>query len=305
MTRPLVSISIPTFNHANVIADAIRSAMSQDYVNLEIMVLDNASEDATEEVVRSVSRDDTRVRYLRNERNLGMIGNFNACISAARGDFIKFLCADDLLEPGCVTAMVEALRCDPGAALVASARLLVDEGLSPLRVSGYSRRAGWVDGAEVMRSCFFRGNLIGEPTAVMFRRGNGLRGFRDDYRQLMDMEMWMHLMRSGGMVYINRPLCRVRQHPLQATKKNLKSGVVLGDKCRLFREYRDLMIGATIAERFTWDLRMASTLHRTSQAGREYRKSDIEEIYFHKIFSWFTAPLARFLWKIFSTKTKN
>lgn len=299
MQRPLVSIGIPTFNHAEVIADALRSAMLQDYENLEIVILDNASVDTTEDVVSAVSQGDARVRYLRNETNLGMAGNFNACIASARGDFIKFLCADDLLEPSCVTEMVNAFEQNPEATLVASARLLVDEELAPLGVSRFSRRARWVDAAAAIRNCFFRGNLIGEPTAVMFRREDALRGFRDDYRQLMDLEMWMYLLQSGGMVYIDHPLCRVRRHPHQATQKHLKSGVVLDNKRRLFREFGDALPEATVAEKFFWDIRMAITLFRTGEAGLGSGQAGIEEIYYRHLFPRVTRPFARLIWSIF------
>ena len=85
---PTVSICIPTYNHANVVGDALRSAMAQTYGSVEILVLDNASTDNTSQVVADVTGGDARVRYVRNEANLGMVGNFSACISAARGKFI-------------------------------------------------------------------------------------------------------------------------------------------------------------------------------------------------------------------------
>jgi len=301
MQRPLVSVVIPTFNHGGVIADALRSAMRQDYENLEIVVLDNASEDDTENVVKAVSQGDNRVRYLRNERNLGMAGNFNACIAFARGDFIKFLCADDLLETTCVTEMVEAFEVNPPAILVSSARLLVDEEFAPLRILRYSRRTSWADSLTAIRRCFFRGNLIGEPTAVMFRRKDALRGFSNEYLQLMDLEMWIYLLKSGGMVYIDRPLCSVRIHPQQATKRHLKSGDVLRDKRRLFQEFQTAFDGATIAERLFWDFRMAITIFRSGEMAKPLmiRKFDgtvqTEAIYFRCLFKWLVLPSVQIL----------
>lgn len=293
---PLVSIAIPSYNHADVVGAALRSALVQTYEKIEILLFDNASTDATQQVIADVAGGDPRVRYVRNEINLGMTGNFNACISCANGDFIKFLCADDLLSPDCVATMVDAFARNPEIALVASARLLVDDAMAPLRTAGFSRHSLRIDGEAAIHDCFFRGNLIGEPTAVMFRRQQALRGFREDYPQLMDLEMWMHLLQSGSMSYIARPLCKIRQHPQQATQQNLKSGIVLDNKRRLFREFRGVVTGATFMNKLRWDIRMAVTLLRTMQAKSGDAKIDVEEVYFRAAFPWFTRPVAQLIW---------
>lgn len=302
MVKPLVSICIPTYNHANIIGDAIFSALSQDYENLEILVQDNASTDVTREIVSNIAKNDARVRYVRNSENLGMVGNFNACLAASRGELIKFLCADDLLVPDCVSKMVDALVRNPATALVASARQIVDNNLRPLRIAGFSRSSLQLNGAAVIRDCFYRGNLIGEPTAVMFRRQQGMRGFCEEYPQLMDLEMWMYLLRSGGMTYIDQPLCKVRLHPQQATQQHLKSGIVLADKRRLFREFHGEISPATIVNKLSWDLRMAITLLRMKDAGATGVPPDIEEIYYRPVFGWLTRPAAWLLWVLAGIK---
>lgn len=298
MAKPLVSICIPTYNHASVIGDALDSAMAQDYVNLEFVVLDNASTDVTRTVVDAIANGDGRVRYVRNNYNLGIVGNFNACIFSARGDFIKFLCADDLLMPDCVVTMVDAFARNPEASLVAGARLLVDGALAPLRTAGFSSRSLRIDGRAAIRDCFFRGNMIGEPTAVMFRRQQALRGFRAEYPQLMDLEMWMHLLQSGGLSYIAQPLCKIRQHSQQATQQNIKSGIVLDNKRRLFREFHGIVTSPTFMDKLLWDIRMAITLLRTMQENPDDVQSDVGEVYFRRMFSWLARPVARLIWAV-------
>lgn len=293
---PLVSVCIPTYNHGEVLGVALRSALLQDYVNIEILVVDNHSSDNTQEVVDKVSAGDPRVRYERHSENIGMAENFSACISTARGDYIKLLCADDFLMPDCVTAMVDILEHQQETVLVASARQLVDEFLAPLRIAGYSRRTFSIDGASAIRECFFHGNLIGEPTAVMFRRQQAMRGFRKDYQQLMDLEMWMYLLRFGSMTYIAKPLCKVRQHPQQATQQHLKSGTVLHDKRQLFREFHGNIAGATMIDKLRWDIRMAVTLLRTARSNPGNAAPYVEEVYFRRLFSWLTQPVAWVIW---------
>src|SRR5688572_10969542 len=139
---PLVSICIPTHDDAPVVADALRSAMRQDYSPLEILVVDNHSSDATWESVQALAANDGRVRTMRNPENVGMARNFNLCIETAAGEYALILCADDALEDGCVELLSGALREHPEAVLAACGRKFTDLDLRPVRVSKpRSRRA--------------------------------------------------------------------------------------------------------------------------------------------------------------------
>src|SRR5712664_4480750 len=123
----MISICIPTYNRAATLAKAIASAQAQTYRDLEIVVVDNHSNDGTEAMVREAASADPRIRFVRHDKNLGMARNFSACIAEARGEHVKFLCDDDLLEPGCVAKLADALS-PPGVALSACARRMVDDG---------------------------------------------------------------------------------------------------------------------------------------------------------------------------------
>src|SRR5437660_10570626 len=83
---PLLTVAIPTFNCAHFLPDAIASIMRQGLDDFEILIVDNASEDNTEEVVRSLQN--SRIRYLRNPSNLGSQENGNRCLANSRGRYI-------------------------------------------------------------------------------------------------------------------------------------------------------------------------------------------------------------------------
>ena len=91
--QPLVSTVIPTYQRANLVARAIRSVLSQTVQDLEVIVVDDASTDDTKAAVAAVG--DTRVRYLRHEKNKGLPASRNTGIQAARGEYIAFLDDDD------------------------------------------------------------------------------------------------------------------------------------------------------------------------------------------------------------------
>src|SRR5688572_5713153 len=94
---PLVSVCIPTYNYAHLIADAIESVLRQTERDLELVVIDDCSTDDTEQVAARYA-DDPRFRFVRNPCNLGLFGNFNRCFELAEGEFVKVLCADDWLH---------------------------------------------------------------------------------------------------------------------------------------------------------------------------------------------------------------
>lgn len=96
MTDLLVSICIPTYNRASFIHKAIDSALSQTYRNIEVIVVDNASTDNTEEIVSVYA--DPRLKYVRNSENLGLFGNFNRCIELYHGDFLHILHSDEYID---------------------------------------------------------------------------------------------------------------------------------------------------------------------------------------------------------------
>lgn len=95
--QPLVSVIIPTYNHGRFIGEAIESVLNQTYPNFEIIIIDNYSEDNTEEVVTSYQ--DDRIKYLKFKNHGIIAASRNHGIKRARGDFIAFLDSDDIWLP--------------------------------------------------------------------------------------------------------------------------------------------------------------------------------------------------------------
>ncbi len=115
---PLASICIPTYNRAVQVEHALTSAMRQDYANLEIIVVDNASTDDTAAVVRRCQQLDNRIAYTANESNIGAVNNFNAAISLASGAYVMWLADDDWIDSHYVSTCMKELLADPSLLLV-------------------------------------------------------------------------------------------------------------------------------------------------------------------------------------------
>lgn len=276
---PRVSICIPAYNHGQYLAEAIASARGQTFEGIEIIVSDNRSTDDSGEVVAQLAARDPRIRYSLVAEHLPMHENFNRCLELARAPYIKYLCADDTLEPHCVARMLQRLQDHPGATLVACARRLFGGSGEAGGVRRYAVADADVDGKEAIRRCYFRGNLIGEPTAVMFRASDARPGFSPRLPQLVDLEMWFRLLEKGRLAFIAESLCAIRLHTLQATRRSIATGRITADKAELYREFgRKPYVRGSLAERLLWDLRMAWSAQRERAAG--YAGPTVEATYF-------------------------
>lgn len=253
-----ISVCIPTYNHAHFLVDAIESARAQTIKDFELVIVDNCSTDNTKEVVSRFMSDDSRIRYICNETNVGPVGNLNRCIMHAQGEYMTILCADDLIAPTFLEKMSAALDENPVVKLVACARKVVNENLKPKFRSAFSVRKEHISGHAAINKCLFNGNLIGEPSAVMFRREDAARGFNMDFSQAVDLEMWFHLLEQGDFVFLPEELCMFRQYDAQGTKTNLKTFKFLVDDELLFQSFiTKPYIDATPFNIFNWKFRMA------------------------------------------------
>jgi glycosyltransferase involved in cell wall biosynthesis len=124
---PLVSIGLPVFNGAQFLGEAIESILSQTYRNIELVISDNASTDATPEICERVASRDRRVRYSRLSENIGGLPNHNRVASLATGKYFMWSSHDDLLMPTYAEKCVECLEKDAGVVLAYSKLIVIDD----------------------------------------------------------------------------------------------------------------------------------------------------------------------------------
>ena len=240
MTVPRVSVLIPTYKYARYLAEAIESVLGQEFADFELLISDDGSDDGSAEVLREYARQDPRVRAYVQPANIGMVQNWNWCLSQARGVYVKYVFGDDkLARPQALGKMVAMLEANPCAALAVSAREVIDEQSKIVEVWDHFGASGVHSGAESIFRCLSQGNVIGEPSVVMFPRELATRGFSVSYQQLVDAEMWLHLLERGSLVYTSEPLCAFRRHPLQRTEMNKPSLVHRNEYLRLALDYSE------------------------------------------------------------------
>jgi glycosyltransferase involved in cell wall biosynthesis len=118
---------MPVYNGEQYVAASIESVLQQTFGEFELIISDNASEDRTEEICREFARNDPRVRYYRNARNIGAANNYNRLLELARGEFFRWSNADDLIDPRLHEVCLESLRRHPDAVLSYGKTEIIDE----------------------------------------------------------------------------------------------------------------------------------------------------------------------------------
>jgi glycosyltransferase involved in cell wall biosynthesis len=114
---PLISIGLPIYNGAQHLRKALDALLAQDYENFELILSDNASTDETRNICLEYAERDARVRYYRNETNLGAVVNFNRVIELAGGEFFMWAADHDDWEREYLSRCLEVLLDDPGVVL--------------------------------------------------------------------------------------------------------------------------------------------------------------------------------------------
>lgn len=239
VNAPQVSVLIPTFNYGRFLPEAIDSVLEQNFQDFELLVIDDCSSDNTSQVMGRYCAKDRRIRFSANPQNVGMVNNWNLCLAQARGQYVKFLFGDDkLYHREALGKLVALLESHPSATLAASARAIMD-GRSRM-VDIYRPLSDGIHGGDsVITRCLMENgrNIIGEPSSVLFRKADAQRGFDSKYRQIVDLEMWFHLLEKGDLVYTREPLSAFRCHPAQQTERNIRSGLAPRECVMFFTNY--------------------------------------------------------------------
>lgn len=242
-----VTVCIPTYQGEAYLDACLASVAHQDLDGVEVLVVDDASTDATLDIVESYAARLAHLRVEHNTERQGAVANVNRCIELAQGRWIKPLFQDDLLEPGCLTTMrsarqkgVPVVICDrsyryeegvPEARRSACEHLL-DESLA------HRFGAGLLDARHVAEVAAAHAgqktaqlNFVGEPMAMLLERKAvlGQDGFDTGYVQLWDYELVLRLAMKRGLVIVDEPLATFRVHQESETARNLSGSTFRAD----------------------------------------------------------------------------
>jgi glycosyltransferase involved in cell wall biosynthesis len=124
---PRLSIGLPVYNGQNFLAQSLEALLGQSYRDFELIISDNASTDGTEEICRRYAAMDSRIRYIRQPRNIGAAPNHDLVLREARGELFKWASHDDLYGRDLLARCVEALDNHPDVVLSHADKAVIDE----------------------------------------------------------------------------------------------------------------------------------------------------------------------------------
>jgi glycosyltransferase involved in cell wall biosynthesis len=125
MNRPRLTIGVPVYNGEDFLREALDSLVAQSFGDFELLISDNASTDSTRDICAEYR--DSRIRYHRNETNVGAARNYNALVHMARGELFKWAAHDDVCAPDFLKRSVEALDANPAAVVGYTQARIIDE----------------------------------------------------------------------------------------------------------------------------------------------------------------------------------
>lgn len=259
-----IDIMLPFWGDPALLFQTVESVQAQTDPDWRLAVIDDAFPDPR--VAQYFSGiDDERIRYTRNDRNLGIVANFRASVDRATADHLVVLGSDDLLLPGYIAAARAAITRHPSAAIIQPAVRVIDEHGRPglpladrikqrvLRPD--TSRSDVVLEGEDLATSLIRGNWLYWPSLVFRNEMIRAHDFRDDLPIILDLAILVDITFAGGsLVIIDDEVFAYRRHTASASQRAILDGSRFTDDRRFFQET------AERASSHGW--------HRTARAAR-------------------------------------
>ena len=236
---PLVSVCLPVFNGGKYLKAAIENISRQSFSDWELVIRDDGSSDASRQIIDEAAACDTRIKVVDNAGvRLGLFENYNACMNAANGTFIKLYAQDDLLESDCLARMVKVLETKPDVALVTCGKRWIDEnGLEIEKLVRFKADVQLKAEEVIVANLIVLENWIGEPSTGMFRREDASCGLDGRLYHWGDIDYWFRILQNGDFYFISDVLCGFRRHGESTTSSNLTGLYFVADLVRMWRSW--------------------------------------------------------------------
>jgi glycosyltransferase involved in cell wall biosynthesis len=236
MTEPFVTICIPVYNGEKYLKQCIESCLSQTYSNYEIVICDDGSNDRSVKIIEAYVEKHKNIRFSINEKNKGLVENWNTCMKKSQGEWIKFVFQDDYMDATCLQQFVNLI--DPSINLIVCARnFILPNNASADVLDYYTNRVRTLKNTILNQSNYFTPemisriaveniclNFIGEPSLIFFRKNitNELGFFNPIFKQICDLEYVLRIASKHGLVYLPEKLCAFRIHEGSTTSSNIE-----------------------------------------------------------------------------------
>jgi len=233
---PKVSIIIPTYNRLDYLKKSVLCVLRQTYKDYELIISDNFSEDGTKSWGKEMAKKFSTIKYYRNEKNLGMVENWNSGLRHANGEYVSILMSDDYWNKNFLKETVKVLENKKNVGLVCV--YITSEYSSNITERKYSKNLfklydsdREIKGLNCIKQFLKEGWLVGNPSGILARRRCFLElGVFKEF--VLDPEMWLRICSKFDFYYLDKNLAHWRIHKGSFSSEN--NNPIL----KSFRNYR-------------------------------------------------------------------
>jgi glycosyltransferase involved in cell wall biosynthesis len=213
---PRLSVGLPVYNSSTYVAESIEALLGQTFEDFELIISDNASTDDTGEICRRYEKLDSRVRYFRQSRNVGLAPNHNFCVIKAKGELFKWGAGDDLYARDLIEKCVAALDENPQVVLAHSWTAMIDGNGDMFQANEYPLATSAARAPDRFRSIL--NDSGGDDDGGVMRREVLLRTAMKDSYHHADRTIIAELVLHGPFYQVPDWLYFRRDHPERAER---------------------------------------------------------------------------------------
>lgn len=242
-SQPLVTVCIPSFNHGHFIQEAIASVIEQNYRNIELIVIDDGSQDDSKEKIESM-RDQCEERFGRfvfiSQENQGVSASLNRMLHLAKGEYISLLASDDKYEPHKLSILIENV-CDYD--VIFSDALFIDEKSNIIDKGSFISiydKFGFTNSRcnEIKYEQILRKNMIPALSVLYKKSALAKVDFFDENLRLEDWDIYLKMLKNGNFKFVNNVLGYYRYHGensiIKENKRLLTDTLIILNKNKQF-----------------------------------------------------------------------
>lgn len=205
LTRvPRVSVVVPCYNYGHYLRECVASILTQPQVEVDVLIIDDASPDGSAQVALDLARGDSRVQVLCHAQNKGHIATYNEGLERATGDYVVLLSADDVLTPGALARAAALMDANPQVGLVYGHPVTLKSSPPPPARTRVTSWSVWKGTSWIETMCRSGVNNISSPEAVVRRSvQHQVGGYRADLPHSGDLEMWIRIASVSDVGRVN------------------------------------------------------------------------------------------------------
>ena len=215
---------MPVYNSSGFVQEAIESILNQSYKNIEFIIINDGSVDDSEKIVLGIK--DNRIRYVKNEKNMGVVATLNKGIDLCEGTYIARMDADDISLPDRIKKQVEFMNKNPEVGVCGTDYIQFGKGKQMLSKS--HREHEWIAGWMLFNSSVVHPSLMIRTSVIKNERPH----FDNSFKHVEDYELWSRLLFKCKFADVPEALLKYRLHASQVSRQFKSEQIENGNKVR-------------------------------------------------------------------------